>query len=560
MLKKTVLTVLIFILIFSFSPVIFAEANKAAVGIGDIILETENIKEAEEKENEIPEFKEEEIKVSTEKSSHRITVEKIKITGNTVFSTEELQSLVNNQKYTGSRVSFTDLQQAAAEITNYYRNRGFFVARAYVPVQQMQDNILEIRVLEGEYGSFIIKNDSLVKDQVILGILKTAAAKKIISNDSLERSMLIINDLPGLKISQTNLMPGKKVGTSDFRVKTVPTAGFNGYFTADNYGSEYTGRARISNLVNINSPFGLGDKIAFRSMLTDDQGIENFRFSYSFPLSSSGFRAELAYAETEYELGDIYSDLNIIGESDDLEINFSYPAKLSKRVSTKFLLNFKYREMLDKENNNTTADKKIKKMKLSFKHNKNYQLFKWGSQRKLDSSVTMGDLKRKPANNLFEDTAGLYSKINIKYAEKIQFNNKWSLNSSIKTQYSLGNKNLDGSEDFALGGINGVKLYPSGEHNAEEGYLLNLELLYQLPELNNYKHRLGLFYDRGYAEMADPAAGYEGRTLQDIGAGYYLNYKDFFANINLAFKIDSEKVSSEEDYDQRLLIQAGYLF
>jgi hypothetical protein len=60
--------------------------------------------------------------------------------------------------------------------------------------------------------------------------------------------------------------------------------------------------------------------------------------------------------------------------------------------------------------------------------------------------------------------------------------------------------------------------------------------------------------------MADEVVGFEDRTLQDLGLGYYVNYKDFFTEIHLAYKIDDEDITSEEDYDSRALIQAGFVF
>ena len=57
---------------------------------------------------------------------------------------------VNNQTllamlkpYEGKSHTFAELQKIASLITKAYREEGFFVARAYIPKQEMKDGILE---------------------------------------------------------------------------------------------------------------------------------------------------------------------------------------------------------------------------------------------------------------------------------------------------------------------------------------------------------------------------------------------------------------------------------
>jgi len=137
---------------------------------------------------------------------------------------------------------------------------------------------------------------------------------------------------------------------------------------------------------------------------------------------------------------------------------------------------------------------------------------------------------------------------------------KLSVESSLSLQYALNSKNLDGSEDFSVGGAYGVKLYPSGELSAENGILFNIETKYLLPRIYGVSNTLGLFYDIGNADMANNTVGFEKRTLQDIGLGYYLNYKNFFTNIQAAWAIDSEEITSEPNGNSKVLFLGGMSF
>ena len=128
----------------------------------------------------------------------------------------------------------------------------------------------------------------------------------------------------------------------------------------------------------------------------------------------------------------------------------------------------------------------------------------------------------------------------------------------------LGNKNLDGSEDLSLGGAYGVKLYPDSEQSAENGYIFNTELFAQLSNINQYAHKVGLFYDVGNVYMEDSSqdANFDRTTLQDVGVGYYSNYKDFFLKTQMAWNLNSQEISSETTAhsNSKLLIQAGMVF
>jgi hemolysin activation/secretion protein len=171
------------------------------------------------------------------------------------------------------------------------------------------------------------------------------------------------------------------------------------------------------------------------------------------------------------------------------------------------------------------TEKEIDALYIGILYVKAYRINKGDSRRQVKFDYTLGNLGFKdPADKAIDEagpnTNGYYSKINLSLTENIVFNSKWSLDSLLAGQYALQGKNLDGSEDFTIGGPSRVKFYPSGEHSAENGYLLNMELYYNLPDYKEISSRVSIFYDYGYATMADQTPGFDSRSLQDIGLGY----------------------------------------
>ena len=67
-----------------------------------------------------------------------------------------------------------------------------------------------------------------------------------------------------------------------------------------------------------------------------------------------------------------------------------------------------------------------------------------------------------------------------------------------KRQLQHASKNLDSSEKFSLGGVSGVRAYPSGEASGDEGYKLSFEVQYDLSKPDMDYDLIGtLFYDYG---------------------------------------------------------------
>jgi len=111
-----------------------------------------------------------------------------------------------------------------------------------------------------------------------------------------------------------------------------------------------------------------------------------------------------------------------------------------------------------------------------------------------------------------------------------------------------------------LGGAYGVRAFPDGEHSAENGYILGAELFYSLPEYEGMSHKASIFADSGYARMQNNNGSSESRQLSDIGIGYQVFYKEFFAKAQVARVIGGEKVTSETEHATKLLLQIGWVY
>jgi len=84
----------------------------------------------------------------------RFKLKAFRITGATVFPESELEQHLQAHvgRYIEHEVGILELREAAALITRFYAQRGFPLATAYLPTQEIKDGVVEIVILEGRYG------------------------------------------------------------------------------------------------------------------------------------------------------------------------------------------------------------------------------------------------------------------------------------------------------------------------------------------------------------------------------------------------------------------------
>ncbi|MCT7590270.1 ShlB/FhaC/HecB family hemolysin secretion/activation protein [Aliarcobacter butzleri] len=496
--------------------------------------------------------------VKTDVSDSKIFIKDFTFTGNSVISSEELKS--NLKDYVNKELIFNQIQEVIANITKLYQTKGFFIGRAYLQKQDLLKNnsVLKISIIEGNYEEIKLNNNSLVNKNSLEAVLDDVKSNEIINIDEIQRAILLINDKSGVKVKSASIEAGSKIGSSNLLIETTPTKRVDGYVVVDNYGSRYTGENRVQSLANINSPFNIGDKLTVSGLVSNGADLKNGKLAYEIPLLPNGLKADFAYSRTNYNLVKEYKASNYDGNSNIYEVGISYPVVLKNDESLYAKLKYYYKDFDDYMDNVKYEDKNVNSIVASLDYEKSYFLGNFPSRLFSNLNLTSGHL-----SNISNVDDGNYNKIDAYISNEIAFSEIFSFNQTLTAQKVLGNKNLDGSEDLSLGGVYGVKVYPDSEQSGENGYILNFELLSQLPNILKYSHKVGLFYDIGdvYAEKNTDTT-FERKRLKDIGLGYYANYEDFFARVQIAWNANSDEIQSEDSShkNSKLLFQAGWVF
>lgn len=464
----------------------------------------------------------------------RITVKGFKFTGNEGLATEEeLQQLVSAS--VGKSLSFRDLQDLASKITEYLKKKGWFLARAYLPKQDVTSGVIEFAFIQGRSdGSLTIRRDksARISDETIRAIARNAVQPdQPLHESNLERSALLMNDLPGVS-AKASLAAGAVPGTTGVQFDVSEGPLLSGSVFGDNQGNRYTGAWRGNGMLTVNDPFRYGDQLSL--LLTGSEGLTQGRAAYSFPLTTSGLKGSISYTGMQYELIGPLSALNAQGQSHTVDAGVSYPLLRSRTANITTSATYEFKALIDSDNNVDTDNRQLHSGIIAFNGDKYDTLF-GGGYTTWNAGVTTGSFNNDVATSL-PDTQGAYTHFNLGLSRLQRLCEHTSINLSWTAQ--LSNDNLDTSEKFILGGPNGVRAYPVGEASGDEGQLFNVDLRYDLPLPAVWGSlQLSGFYDAGeiylhkqpWTNSIATATNKNEYWLQGSGVAFNYIYKDKFS-------------------------------
>ena len=225
-------------------------------------------------------------------------VKTLRISGNAQFDTATLHALVADAE--GKNFTLSQLGELVARITDYYHHHGYPLARALIPAQTIRSGVVDVEVIEAHYGKVSLANHSRVNDALLQDMLSDLQSGQIIAQSRLDRTLLLLFDVPGAGISAT-LAPGDVVGTSDLLVEASAGPFVSGSTLVDNYGNRATGRVRVGAAVSINNLLHHGD-VLNASGLSSASGLHYERITYESLLSRQGTRMGGAYSMLHYAL------------------------------------------------------------------------------------------------------------------------------------------------------------------------------------------------------------------------------------------------------------------
>lgn len=492
-----------------------------------------------------------------------IRVNSLHVTGNTLFSEAELIAATGFSP--GSELTLPELRNAAAAISRFYNSRGYFLAQAYVPAQDVNQGAVTIAVVEGHYGAIDLRNQANLSNRVARGLTDDLRSGDPVAIAPLERSLLLLSDIPGVLVHST-LSPGAEVGTSDLAIDLARGPRVSGSLEADNAGSRYTGEYRLGGTINFNNPTGIGDRISLR-LLASTESLAYGRAAYQAPVGDATLG--IAYTHLRYELGREFAGLDASGTADIFSVFGSYPLIRSRANNLYALANFDIKILEDEIGLvSQVSDKRIEALSVGFRGDSR-DAFGGGGWNEYSAAWTTGDLDiedpaERAADALTARSDGNFNKLQFSVARLQTISGPLSLYGALRGQLAFDN--LDSAEKMELGGAYAVRAYPEGEAYGDQGYVATLEARLMLDAWTSAlpgQFQLFSFVETGEVDFAhDPwFAGSNHARRSGAGVGLaWAGPHDLFVRATYARRLDDQEATSAPDERGRAWFQIVKLF
>ena len=470
-------------------------------------------------------------------------LKKVIITGSESFSAETLHALIADSE--GAAQDITQLSLLTDNITQFYQDQGFSIARAILPAQRISQGNVSIQVIEPKYGQINLTNNSGVSDALLAATAAPMQPGKVISDASMYTSILLFSDIPGLAVS-SRLSPGSKVGSSDVTLVIEDSQTYSGSLTVDQYGDVYTGKQRITGSMAINNLAGHGDVVTVSGMFSSAD-MQFGSLAYDWLLSGDGTHLGAAYSGLYYRLGEEIAITQMNGATRTGSVWIKHPVLRSLVANSSIQLQYDVNQLRDHiDSVSLFTDRTISTASLTVAGDQQ-NTYSLGGTSSWSFGLKSGDLSfdnsaAEIADASSANTKGHFEKINISVNHVQSISNKASVDLNVSGQWA--SHNLDASEKLSAGGPSTVRAYNSGALSGDAGYIGSAAFRYYLTQAFDGRLTGSLFYDSAHIIVnKSPWQGLTSDNSATIsGAGIGLDWagpKQLSANLVIAVPTDS---------------------
>lgn len=212
------------------------------------------------------------------------------------------------------------IETVADTITQYYRERGFILAKAYIPQQQVRDGVVSLNIMLGKLGGVEVVNAKRINKSLLKRTFNGALDQPVTAENT-EENLYLINDIPGV-YAQGYFEPGEQVGDTRLKLNVTKEAWFDTSVRVDNHGAKTTGENRIYGEFVLHNPSTLGDEIQLSALRTEEDSSYG-ALHYSLPIYTPRLRMKIGASQNDF-----VSRINF-GESKASGVEYSGSAKVA---------------------------------------------------------------------------------------------------------------------------------------------------------------------------------------------------------------------------------------
>ena len=477
-------------------------------------------------------------------------------------------------------VTLGQIETVADRITRFYRERGFILAKAYIPKQKVRDGIVTLSVLLGTLGEVEVQNNTYYKSNIIASTFANDLTKPV-TDKVIEEDLYLINDFPGVAATGF-FQPGSQVGDTKLSILMKEERKYDANVRLDNHGSEMTGKYRVYGEAYWHNPIGNADQLKLAVLKTvNPSNSTYYQLGYSSRLFNPRFDLGINLSNNDFVLGpgnnETINNLGIFGETKQTEIVASYRFKRSRTAS--YYGDFTYNDIESKlrlgaisVSDDARLDDTVQNMTFTFRFDVLDEIDK--SLHQGGVSLISGAFEKGADDGQDENYYILgadYSLLTFFQVPLVDADTRLIYRGSIQ----LASSGLSSINQFSLAGPTRARGYQSNQFSGDNALYFGIDWLFNAPEFldidvadSNWRKILKplLFMDVSWGQAIALEAGEKDSIgqLVDVGMGFQFSYRDQI-NGNLQFAIPVNEYFSDDlitapDDSYRIVFDLQYSF
>jgi hemolysin activation/secretion protein len=452
-----------------------------------------------------------------------VVVQRFEVRGAQLIDAESLQAVL--KPWVGQKQDLASLRRAADALAEAYRQRGY-LARAWLPEQEIRQGTVRIQVAEGRLSALRIDNRNapraLPEERVHDFVLSRQKEGEPLRTDEVQRAITLLNETPGMRAASV-LEPGEKDGDTRLVVALTDAPLLSGSALLDNTGARATGQARASVNLALNGPLASGDQWTLSTF--GSKGSTYARAGLALPLGNDGLKLALQTSGLHYGY-----DLNTVrysGNASTLGGLLNYPLMRGTERNLSLQLSAEHKRFKNLVAGVELSRKRVDLLTLAVNADR---LDDWAGggvwivasqlvAGRLDLSANAADLASDQASG-GPQRNGHFTHFKASLTRMQRLDARQTLTVSAAAQKA--NKNLDPSEKFQLAGPYAVRAYSVSEPSVDSGLLLNVDWKFKFDPA----WAVTLFHDQalGWRDQEVNLATLQPNRFRLSGSGVELNW------------------------------------
>lgn len=266
-------------------------------------------------------------------ASLSFTLASVEVSGATALSSADLVKPYSAQ--VGTTITVQQVYAMAADMTARYRNAGYILSSVIVPEQTIKDGHVKLQAVEGYVATVTFEGDLGRRRGLVEKMRERVLADRPLRNATLERFLLLLNDLPGMA-AQGVLRPAQDAaGGSELVVRFHSTV-LNGDVAGSNRGSRLQGPIQIESALALNSLFGTFDQTSLQYLQASHADeLRFYSVGHKERLTASGLdlTASASESRSDTALGEAFALNNLQTNSKQARIELSQPLERTRALN-----------------------------------------------------------------------------------------------------------------------------------------------------------------------------------------------------------------------------------